>query len=443
MRDIALSILIFGSIPFVLSRPFIGVLIWTWLAYFNPQKMTFGFAMRMPFSQLIGGATILAWLFNPRESKKLPACWATFIWITFLLWMVLTTMFAVESEAANTQLAKVMKIQVFALLTVIMTNSWERVRALIWCIVLSIGYFAIKGGFWVLRTGGATGRVWGPEGTFIEGNNELALATLMTIPLTYFLYSTEKVFWRRRALLIGIVLTGFSVAGSFSRGAMLAAAAMSLFLVWRSKNRFSVAAAVILIGIGVLSFMPQSFFERAQSIQTYKDDGSAMKRLNTWQFAWNFVLDHPILGGGYEVFLSRDAYVQYAPRSDVGWIFQDAHSNYLKVLAEHGFPGLTLFLLFFLAAWRRASKAIAWANDFELGTDASGVGVLARMLQASIIAYFVGGSFLGLCYFDLPYNIAGLCIVLSTAALQSQVLSPAESRRGALAGVVKPPALVS
>jgi putative inorganic carbon (hco3(-)) transporter len=425
VRDIALSIIIFGALPYILSRPFVGVLFWTWLAYFNPQKMTYGFALRLPFSQVIGGATLLSWLFNSKEPKKLPKCGAVTIWIIFILWMVATTLFAVERDVAATQLIKVLKIQIFSLLTVILTNSWERVRALIWCIVLSIGYFAVKGGVWVIRTGGSS-KVWGPAGTFIEGNNELALATLMTIPLAYFLYATETRSWKRKALVVGIVMSALSVAGSFSRGAIVAAAAMSLFIIWRSRSRFSAAAMVLLICLGVFAFMPQSWTDRLNTIQTYQDDGSAQKRINTWHFAWNFVRDHPVLGGGYEVFLSRDAYVKYAPRSDAGWIFQDAHSNYMKVLAEHGFPGLLLFLLIFVAGWRRASMATKWAGSFARGSPQHSVGTLGRMLQASIVAYAVGGAFLGLCYFDLPYNLIGLCIVISTATVQLSIAPAAQ-----------------
>jgi O-antigen ligase len=123
--------------------------------------------------------------------------------------------------------------------------------------------------------------------------------------------------------------------------------------------------------------------------------------------------------------LSKDAYVRYAPRSDPGWIFQDGHSNYMKVLAEHGFIGLALFLLLFVAAWRRAGKAMKWAEGFAPGLPQHSVSTLARMLQASILAYAIGGSFLGLCYFDLPYNIVGICIVIGTATVQLSIASPA------------------
>lgn len=431
MRDIVLVVAIFGSIPFIFGRAYLGILEWTWLAYFNPHKLMFSFAKHLPFSQAVGAATLAAWILNRKEPKRLPMCGATVIWLVFILWMVLTTAFAVQSDDAATELVKVLKIQAFALLTVIMTHTWQRVRALVWCIVLSLGYYSTKGGVWVILHGGAGSYVFGPEGTFIEGNNELALAVLMIIPLMYFLFSTEHKRWVRRGLILAIVLSAFSVAGSFSRGAVVAALAMGLFLVWRARSRLRVGVAVLAIGIAVTAFMPQDWFDRIHTIKTYQDDSSALKRLNTWQFAWNFVQDNPVVGGGFEMFLSRQAYVRYAPRSDEGWINADGHSNYMKVLAEHGFPGLTLFIALFAAAWLRASKVISQCRDFDVGTEQGHAGLLARMLQASLVAYAAGGLFLGLCYFDLPYNIAGLCIALSTTVLGSL----AKSAPGRAAGV--------
>ncbi len=54
------------------------------------------------------------------------------------------------------------------------------------CCVASLGFYGVKGGIFTIATGGAY-RVWGPPESFIEGNNELALALIMTIPLMRFL----------------------------------------------------------------------------------------------------------------------------------------------------------------------------------------------------------------------------------------------------------------
>jgi hypothetical protein len=65
---------------------------------------------------------------------------------------------------------------------------------LIWVIVLSIGYFGCEGRgihhqWWRLR-------VWGPAGTYVEGNNEIALL-LMILPLMQFLGMTSQDKWVR------------------------------------------------------------------------------------------------------------------------------------------------------------------------------------------------------------------------------------------------------
>jgi hypothetical protein len=53
----------------------------------------------------------------------------------------------------------------------------------------------------------------------IEGNNELALALVMLIPLMYYLYQTATKRWIRWVLMFSMVSCGFSILGSHSRGA--------------------------------------------------------------------------------------------------------------------------------------------------------------------------------------------------------------------------------
>ena len=40
MRDIVLTLVIFGTLPFILWRPHIGVLVWTWIGFMNPHRLT-------------------------------------------------------------------------------------------------------------------------------------------------------------------------------------------------------------------------------------------------------------------------------------------------------------------------------------------------------------------------------------------------------------------
>lgn len=71
MRDIALVIIVFGSLPFILARPYIGILMWSWLGYMSPHRLAYGFAYDFPFAQIVAITTILAFLFN-REKNIFP-----------------------------------------------------------------------------------------------------------------------------------------------------------------------------------------------------------------------------------------------------------------------------------------------------------------------------------------------------------------------------------
>ena len=59
----------------------------------------------------------------------------------------------------------------------------------------------------------------------------------------------------------------------------------------------------------------------------------------------------------------------------------------------------------------KANKELAWA------------GRLAAMIQVSLVGYFVGGAFLSLAYFDLPYDLMAL-LVATYVCVQKQMIRP-------------------
>ena len=44
MRDIIVTLAVFGLLPLILRRPWLGVLAWSWLGFMNPHRLTWGFA---------------------------------------------------------------------------------------------------------------------------------------------------------------------------------------------------------------------------------------------------------------------------------------------------------------------------------------------------------------------------------------------------------------
>ena len=60
MRDIIVALIIAGTIPFILRRPYIGALTWVWLSVMNPHTQGWGFAVNFPFAAIIGGVTLIS-----------------------------------------------------------------------------------------------------------------------------------------------------------------------------------------------------------------------------------------------------------------------------------------------------------------------------------------------------------------------------------------------
>lgn len=405
MRDILVTVLVFGLLPLILWRPWLGILVWSWLGYMNPHRQTWGFAYDMPFALIVAVTLMIAMVLS-KEKYRLPWNGTIALWLLFLCWMSLTTVLSIYPDRAVPLYNTVIKIQIMTLMTLMLITSLDKIRALMWVIAGSIGFYSVKGGLFTLMTGGGY-RVYGPNQSNISENNAMALATLMVIPLMVYLYKTYRHKpWLRLLLAVSILLSTISVFGSQSRGAFLTLAAVAVFFWFKSKSKLVTGAGMIVVAVLTLSFMPASWHERMDSIVNYEEDASAMGRIHAWEYSVNIAADR-LTGGGFNSW-SADTYAIYSPQSRTTSIV--AHSIYFAVLADHGWPGLALFVLLLWFAWRNLGRVIA--HNRHLGQDGAEPLLLARMLQVSLVAYLSGGAFLSLSYFDLPWHLIAVALLL-------------------------------
>jgi putative inorganic carbon (HCO3(-)) transporter len=416
MRDALLIIFVFGSLPVILLRPYIGLYIWAWLGYMNPHRLTWGFAYDFAFVQIVAIVTIIG-LSVSREEKHFPWSTTTFVWLMFIGWMTLTTIFSLDPDGAYEEWLRVIKIQTMIAVTLLLINSPSRVKGLIWVIVISIGFYGVKGGIFTLLSGGQY-RVWGPPESFIAGNNEIAFALVIVLPLMRYLQTITANKWIKMGLLAAMALSVASILSSYSRGAFLALIAMAIALLLRSKQKLVVGVIAIVFGLAAVYLMPAQWHNRIETIETYEEDSSALGRLNAWLFAVNLTKDYPVMGGGFRTF-RKELFEKYAPVSED---FHDAHSIYFEVLAEQGYVGMIMFFILgflvikncqYIASKTKGNYQLKWATD------------LAAMVQVSLVGYAIGGAFLGLAYFDLPYHL--IAVIVITRNIVQRSLNEAES----------------
>lgn len=426
MRDLFVATIVFGALPFILKRPFLGILLLAGLGFMNPHRLCYGFMLTMPSVQIVALVTLVAMLAS-KEIKRMIWSREVIVLLMFLTWMGITTTQAFFVPAATEQMIKVIKIQILVGMTLVMLTTRERIHLLVWAIVLALAFYGIKGGLFTIAKGGVH-RVQGPYGTFIGGNNELALALVMTIPLIRFLHLQEHNKYIKHGLMAAMLLTAISVIGSQSRGALVALSLTGVIFWVKSRHKLSTAVLIGIVLVAILSIMPAEWYERMNTIKTYDEDKSAMGRILAWKMAINLASSR-LTGGGFETWQPS----VFAVYGGGGRESRDVHSIYFEVLGEHGWIGLSLFLALLVFTWLKCGSIIrmskkqvdgAWARD------------LASMLQVSLVAYMTAGAFLGLAYFDYIYYLMAITVALHyyVRSRQPEVATSTATRTPAVTG---------
>lgn len=454
MRDVALLIFVFALLPLVLIRPMIGLVLWAWIGYMSPHRLTWGFAYNFRFNLIVAAVTIIAVFLSRNIKRDMNVENIVKLNFLFLGWTMITTYNAFQYDRAVMQLEQFIKIQVMIFLTLIVIKTRKQLILMVTTVAYSIGFYGIKGGVFTLKSGGKF-RVLGPDHSFMGDNNTFAMALLMVIPLLYFLQLQVKNRLFKLVIFAGTALCVLSILATYSRGALIGLSVMMISFILKARHKISVILVVIVIGPIMYQFLPVQWHARMEQMvvsavsslsryqtlfqlsstsqpempffeelpkslvkeQTIIDpllegdneitqDMSMRGRLEAWRFCIRLANDRPILGGGFDTF-GQPIYNIYLPGTDR----RAPHSIFFEVLAEQGYAGLFIWLALHISAILTARKVIRlagqdpnliWARD------------LAAMLQLSLFGYYTSGLFLGMATFDLPYHIIALIAILFT-----------------------------
>ena len=400
MRDLILLGIIGWCFVNTFKRPWVGIMCWTWLSIMNPHQLSWSLRDQ-PFAAAIGGATLVG-LFMTQDRRDYSVTRESITLMIFMAWFCITLPFSMIWDESFELFKRVMKIDLMVLVTLVLLHSKRHLMLFVWVNVISIGFYGVKGGVFTVLTGGSY-KVWGPENTYVDGNNEIALAITMVIPLMRFLQMQMQAKWAKGVMTFCMIMMAAAALGSHSRGALLAIFAMAFVMWWRGKNKIVGAIGMVVVGGALLSLMPAEWWDRMNTIKSYKQDDSAMGRINAWWMAWNLAKAN-FFGGGFFIWTGQ-IFVQYAPDpTDV----HAAHSIYFMVLGEQGFVGLFIFLTLFFFAWSTSDKLRLQGRKQP---ETQWLSDLGGMVQVGLIGYAVGGAFLSLSYWDLPYNMMVMSVV--------------------------------
>ena len=384
-------------------RPWIGVLVFSWISYMNPHRLTWSTAYEYPFAKIVAIVTLVGLIFT-KDRMRIPKTNETILIVLLGCYFTLTNFYAFNPPAAWIQWQKVIKILAMTLVTIAVINSEVKLKYLVLVIAFSVGFFGIKGGIFSILTGGQY-TVYGPDKSFFQENNDLALALNMVLPMFYYLAREEKSERLKLALWIGLGLNFIAIIFTYSRGGFLTLAGILFIFLMKSKKKVLAGVIAALTIIVAITYIPSQWLDRMGTIQDYEQDSSAMGRLNAWATAWNLAKDRPLTGGGFETFFGR-VFNRYSPDpSNV----HDVHSVYFEVLGEHGFIAFGMFMaliIYTLLSTKKLKETVGNNKNMNWVIN------YANMFQMSLFAFMIGGTFLGRAYFDLFYHIIAMVVIM-------------------------------
>jgi probable O-glycosylation ligase (exosortase A-associated) len=419
MRDLFLGPLLLAILVQTFRTPAAGVLGWTWLTLMTPQKLIWGFLSSMPLNLILALATLAMTLFTT-DKRKIPANIVTGLWTLFLIVITWTSIFAITPSVSWETWNRVVKIMLLGLLVPVLITTPRRMHALIWVIVMSLGFFGVKGGIFTLLLG--SGHVLGPPESQLNDNNNLALALCLTLPLMNYLRLQTGSHSVRVGLLLSMVITTFGIMGTFSRGGFIGLSVMAGYLWWKSSRRMSLAIGVIAVLVPAAYLMPPSWYERMGTLKDASSQTTFLTRWDAWTVNWNIAIHRPFTGGGFKASEVPNTYRTYSYGKSVyaGEMHERgtpagftgghaAHSVYFEVLGDHGLIGFACYFTLLLATLnmlrrvRKSAKAIA---------STAWIAELATMIQVSFLAFFVSGVALSMAYYDLVFVFIGITLTL-------------------------------
>jgi len=420
MRDIALfsgfiAMLVMGQ---VFRYPHVGVLLWCWTALVIPSFFSYGFAASIPYNKIVAIITLLAWLLS-RESKKLPPNTTLILLALFGVWGTISALTGISSnDDAMREWENFIKILVFAFVVAGLMTSKDRLTALLYAVILSLGFHGVVAGAKFISSGG-TSHIYGPGLSIIGDNNHFALAMIVLIPIIFYLYRQVTHRLVKLALIGTFFLTLSTIMGTSSRGAVIGIMALGGLAFIRNPNKLRNALIAVSFIVAAFSVAPEHWTNRMDTISDADQDTSFMGRVIAWKQSTLIALDHPVFGGGFHAVQDFEIWTKYAQEFHKLDVIPTnppnpfrafaAHSIYFQTLGDLGFFGLGIFLCILISSWQNASMTIQASGSRP---ELQWAGELAKALQYSIFAYAVSGAALNMAYFDLIYMIFAILVAL-------------------------------
>lgn len=429
MRDLVFMALFLFMMANAVRCLHTGVMLWAWIAMCAPQQYLYGIGASLPLNKIAVAVTAVSFFVDRTKNKPYFDAHIILVGLFVLHGCISYSVGISYLSRPYDILDKMMKIYVMCFVTTMAARGRLQIHAMVIIICLGMGIHGVLEGLKYVVSAG--GHIVIPPAS-IGDNNYLALATLMVMPLLFYLfnYSESRLI---RLSFMGALLACFAgVVATASRGGLIGLVILGGFLFLQSRRKLLALVGIAVLAAGLLSFAPERWMARMHTIGSASEDDSFMSRVSSWKLHAILALDRPLVGGGYSALENPAIFDIYRRKFHMLDSFGEspepsmalaAHSAYFQALGDLGWPGLFLFMAILSAGFynlarilrmTRGNESLVWAYD------------LAVLLRLSLVLFMVCGALLSVTYFEMFY------IMLTQVSVLRRYLeetTPAPARR--------------
>lgn len=411
LLPLVIALLPLGAL-FVLNQTFWLVVLFVAFSFFRlHEAIPALYPAKIPLLLSVGALSALLWhtMISRTLTLNWHPCltWLALFWLVVIIGMVLASNRGIAIAYFKNIYWKIM---VMSLAIVWLVNSAANLKKAMLTMIFSgmiVAYAALSNSInGIGLVEGSRVTVGRDLGSMLGDPNDLSLVLMFPLAFSLALLTTRGMSFGLRLFgLIATIMLMAAVIATQSRGGLLGSIAVfGLFATRLIKNK----ALLISLGAlgGLILFSVAGISDRASGGSAEEGiDASAMGRLYAWEAAFRMALSHPLFGVGLDNFYSN--YYFYSAHWD--GLNHAVHSTWFGVLAETGFLGLMLFIIFISSLIKTTKHTIS------LLTPSTPLFVVANAhaIFAALVGTIVSGTFLTQGFNWPIYILAALTVALA------------------------------
>ena len=353
------------------------------------------------FTELGIYLALLGLVLRPQDVRfPTPVRWGA----ALVLWGLVTTLYAMSTEAAYTALIELLKALVIFFVVMNALRTPQQLRSYIVLFLVAFLIWPARGTLINYVTGNRYfGRaIWNG---ICANPNDLAAITLLVLGLTLAIATVKAQNTRvRRATIAFVPVAVLIILLTQSRGAFIGLLiGFGPKILSRIRKRPTIAGPVLIVVVLAALLVPATAWHRFENITKVTSSatiseadqyGSAAQRLDILKNGWHIFTDHPFFGVGIGCY--NEANARYAPKLGR----RDAHNTYLSLAVEMGLPGLVLWL-------GLVGSVLAQVRRRRLTIEADDRTIQIMWLERAIVGVLVAALFASYSGITIFYLLLG------------------------------------